>query len=127
MLRLAARYADAINGPANTLERLAQLQQRAGAACVAVGRDPATLAVTVAVLVDFTDGRGVPASLNPARKPPLSGTTEEMATLLRAYAAAGVSHVQLTPLPLTLASVERLAPVLELLDGNAASFVGARA
>jgi probable F420-dependent oxidoreductase len=116
MLRIAARYADAINGPANTVERLAQLQQLASDACVAVDRDPATLAVTAAVLVDFTNGLGVPASLNPARKPPLTGTPEEMAALLSAYAAAGVSHVQLTPLPLTLASVERLAPVLELLD-----------
>jgi probable F420-dependent oxidoreductase len=116
MLRIAARYADAINGPANTLERLAVLKQQAGEACAAVARDPATLAVTVAVLVDFTNGQGVPSSLNPARKPPLSGSAAEMADLLRAYAANGVSHVQLTPLPLTLASVEKLAPVLELLD-----------
>jgi probable F420-dependent oxidoreductase len=118
MLRIAARYADAVNGPANTLERLAQLQVQAADACSAVGRVPGTLAVTAAVLVDFTHGQGVPASLNPARKPPLSGTPQEMAALLRAYAAAGVSHVQLTPLPLTLASVERLAPVLELLDAG---------
>ena len=60
----------------------------------------------------------MPASLNPARKPPLSGTPEQMATLLRDYAAAGAQHVQLTPLPMTLASVERLAPVLELLDAD---------
>jgi hypothetical protein len=48
--------------------------------------------------------------------PPLAGPPEVMATELRAYAAAGIGHVQLVVDPITEATVAALAPVLELLD-----------
>jgi hypothetical protein len=35
---------------------------------------------------------------------------------LRAFAAEGISHVQLVVDPITVASIERLAPVVEELD-----------
>ena len=69
----------------------------------------------MSVLVDFTAGRGVPASINPARLPALSGPPEAIADELLAIAAEGISHIQLTPFPATLAGVEALAPVLEHL------------
>jgi alkanesulfonate monooxygenase SsuD/methylene tetrahydromethanopterin reductase-like flavin-dependent oxidoreductase (luciferase family) len=113
MLRLAARYADMVNGPCTYPDRLAPLHAAVDAACAAVGRDPATLALSAAVLVDFTDGRGIPSSFNSARLPPLSGMPSEIASTLRGFAAGGVTHIQITPIPMTIESVEKLAPVLE--------------
>jgi alkanesulfonate monooxygenase SsuD/methylene tetrahydromethanopterin reductase-like flavin-dependent oxidoreductase (luciferase family) len=48
--------------------------------------------------------------------PPVEGTPEEIAAVLRAFAAEGISHVQLVVDPITLASLDALAPVLEALD-----------
>jgi hypothetical protein len=44
------------------------------------------------------------------------GTTEELATILRAYAAAGIQRVQVWLNPCTVAGHEAYAPVLDLLD-----------
>ena len=44
------------------------------------------------------------------------GVAEEIAATLRAFAAEGIAHVQLVVDPITLASIEALAPVLEDLD-----------
>jgi alkanesulfonate monooxygenase SsuD/methylene tetrahydromethanopterin reductase-like flavin-dependent oxidoreductase (luciferase family) len=99
MLRLTARYADCWNtawlGPAGTLgERRFALE----AACAAEGRDPATLAVTVGVSVDYSGPAR--SAQTPASSPQaLSGSPEEIASGLRGYAEAGVAHVicALTP------------------------------
>jgi alkanesulfonate monooxygenase SsuD/methylene tetrahydromethanopterin reductase-like flavin-dependent oxidoreductase (luciferase family) len=47
---------------------------------------------------------------------PLRGTPDELAEALLAYARAGIGHVQLVLDPITEATVEALAPVLERLD-----------
>jgi alkanesulfonate monooxygenase SsuD/methylene tetrahydromethanopterin reductase-like flavin-dependent oxidoreductase (luciferase family) len=112
MLRLTARYADGWNtawlGPADTLlERRFALE----AACAAEGRDPATLAVTVGVNVDYSvPGRSAqtPASKQQA----LSGSPEEIASGLRGYAEAGVAHVICALAPANAASLARLAEAL---------------
>jgi probable F420-dependent oxidoreductase len=120
MLRLTARHADAWNvyfsRTGNAPSGIPPLRERVDAACRAEGRAPATLERTAAVLVDLTEGRGVPQSVNPSGAPPLAGTPEEIAAALRAYAREGISHVQLYIVPMTLAGLERFAPVLELLD-----------
>ena len=86
------------------------------AACAAVGRDPATLERTVAVLVQLTGGKGRPGgSVHLRSVPPLKGTPEELADALRAFAAAGISHIQLVLDPITLGAIEELAPVLAIL------------
>jgi len=115
MLRLAAKYADQWNvdwrnSPDDIPPYLADLD----AACVEVGRDPKTMGRTVGVEVDMpgNSGRGNSGK----RTPPLSGTPEEMAGVLRAYAALGVSHIQILLDPNTIEALEGLAPVLELLD-----------
>jgi alkanesulfonate monooxygenase SsuD/methylene tetrahydromethanopterin reductase-like flavin-dependent oxidoreductase (luciferase family) len=46
----------------------------------------------------------------------LTGTPDEIAHGLRAFAAVGVSHVQLVIDPITLGSIEALAPALAALD-----------
>lgn len=116
MLDITARLVDAWNGACNTADRYAPLRERVDAACIAAGRDPASLERTVAVLVDFTEGRGIPSSFNPARLPPLAGAPEQIAETLRGLASSGVAHVQITTIPMTIESVEAFAPVIALLD-----------
>lgn len=116
MLEITARLADAWNGACNTADRYAPLRERVDAACLAVGRDPASLERTVAVLIDYTDGRGVPRSFNPARLPPLAGEPQQIAETLFALAKVGASHVQITTIPMTTESIEAFAPVLAALD-----------
>jgi alkanesulfonate monooxygenase SsuD/methylene tetrahydromethanopterin reductase-like flavin-dependent oxidoreductase (luciferase family) len=83
------------------------------AACREVGRDPATLERTLGIMVDLSGRREIPPSLNPGGAQPLSGTPAEIAASIRAYGEQGVSHLQLYPVPNTLATLEALAPVLD--------------
>jgi probable F420-dependent oxidoreductase len=119
MMRLAARYADAWNRDflaANSdvarfsAEDLAAWRSRIDAACAAVGREPATLAPTAAVLIDL------PGTAGREGWGALTGSPEELAEGLRAYARAGFAHVQLWLEPFTVQAVEAFAPTLELLD-----------
>ncbi len=112
MLRLAATHADAWNTAWFGFpdERLQVRLGEIGVACEAVGRDPATLQVTVGLTVradpDKDSGRpGAPAAL-----PCDPGAIEEA---LAAHAALGVSHVQCDVLPATEATWGRF------LDGVA--------
>ena len=57
-------------------------------------------------------GRATPSAIDP----PWQGDPETIADALRAYAREGIAHVQLVLDPITLASLEELAPILELLD-----------
>jgi probable F420-dependent oxidoreductase len=120
MLRLTARYADSWNTcwlgrPTKLAERRAALE----AACAEVGRDPATLEVTVGVAVAYPEPG---ATDQPASDPDkeLSGSAEEIAAGLREYAELGVGHVICACSPNTMASLERLAEALAVYrDGGA--------
>lgn len=85
--------------------------------CREVGRDPATVERTVSIAVDPSGRREFPQhwylqdDLREAR--PLTGTPEEIAASIRAFGAQGVSHLQMYPIPPTLATIEALVPVLE--------------
>jgi sugar phosphate isomerase/epimerase len=48
------------------------------------------------------------------------GSAEELAGILRAYAAAGFSEIQVWLNPCTIAGIEAFAPVLELLNEDPA-------
>lgn len=115
MLRLAARYADIWNAwlafGNSQPDAIPPLREAVDAACRDVGRDPATLARSVAVQVDFLGREQFPPGLAP-----LMGTTEELAEQFRAFAREGISHLQVVLRPTTIETIERLAPVLELLD-----------
>jgi alkanesulfonate monooxygenase SsuD/methylene tetrahydromethanopterin reductase-like flavin-dependent oxidoreductase (luciferase family) len=116
MLRLTAEHADLWNAwGKNFPDRIPEARDKVDAACRAAGRDPATLERTVTVLVDMP-GAGHRAIRE--RGPYLAGSTEELADALRGIAREGVSHVQVVLDPNTIASIERLAPVLALLDGS---------
>lgn len=114
VLQLAAQYADFTNGWLVGQEMAAALashQASVDAACLAVGREPQTLARTVTVEIDVlgkTDGLFGKA---------LTGPPEGVAAALHGLAQAGIAQVQVVLHPLRLASVAAFAPVLELLDG----------
>ena len=120
MLGLVARYADLWNAYFSTTQNSAAnippIREVVDAACPAAGRDPATLGRTVAAYVDFTDTPGGPTSFNGSGAPALTGTPEEIAAGLRAYADEGIEHVQVHILPMTAVGIERFVPVLEALD-----------
>ena len=82
------------------------------AACAAEGRDPATLARSCGVMVHTIPD--VPLTTDAFA--PLRGTPEELAAVLRTYAAEGMGHVQLWIEPIPPAGLAAFAPVLELLD-----------
>ena len=129
MLRLAAQHADAWNAWftrfGNRPEGIAAIREKVDAACAAVGRDPATLARTVAVLVQL-EGQDVARRGGRQEKvPPLRGSPQELADQLRGFAAEGISHVQLVVDPITVRSIERLAPVLHTLSRWSACESGA--
>ena len=86
-------------------------------ACRDVGRDPADIERTVAVLVTLPGGTGrIQGSYAEAAPVALEGSPDLMADALRAYAREGISHVQLVIDPITRGSIEAFAPVLALLD-----------
>lgn len=119
MLRITMPHVDAWNAWyayfGNTPEGYRETRSLVDAACRDVGRDPADVARTVAVLVKLHDG---PSARDFDREPapPVKGSPEAIAEVLRAYAREGVSEVQLVIDPITVEGVERLAPILEALD-----------
>ena len=121
MLRIALPHVESWNAwyawNGNRPEGLARLRETVDAACRDVGRDPATVERTCAILVALPGAQGRPSG-DPEddTAPPLAGSPEELAEALRAYARAGIAHVQLVLDPNTVQSIEAFAPVLGLLD-----------
>ena len=109
-----AWYADTRNTP----DGVPRLRALVDEACAAVGRNPADVERTVAVQVRMPGGTGrIMGDTDPKMAvAPLTGSPEEIAAGLRAYAGEGIGHVQLVVDPITEASVAALAPMLELLD-----------
>jgi alkanesulfonate monooxygenase SsuD/methylene tetrahydromethanopterin reductase-like flavin-dependent oxidoreductase (luciferase family) len=121
MLEIAAPHVDSWNAWfdafGNRPEGIAPLRERVDAAALAAGRDPAAIERTVAVLVRLPGGRGrLQGDTAKDSVPAVTGSSSEIAATLRAFAAEGIAHVQLVVDPITLASLDALAPVLEDLD-----------
>jgi probable F420-dependent oxidoreductase len=121
MLDLMARYADGWNAWftafGNRPEGIPELRQRVDAACRAVGRDPATLERSVAVFVQL-DEKPVErrnADWTKGLQPLRGADPDELAGLLRAFAAQGIAHVQIVLDPITAAGIERLGPAVSVL------------
>ena len=110
MLRLVARYADAWNtawhvDPAVVKQRHEELQQ----VCAEVGRDPATIELTVGTEVHLQPGGDT------SSRPAISGSAEEIARQLHAFAGVGAHHLIVELEPLTPATIEQFGRVVELL------------
>lgn len=112
MFELTARHADAWNMAWFGLpdERLATGRRELAEACVRVGRDPSTLAITVGLEVRYPDlGPGEAAV--PGRA--MEGSPEVIAEGLAAHAALGADHAIVALDPNT---PEALARFLEAVD-----------
>ena len=121
MLNFAAPHIDAWNAWHdwfdNTPEGLAPLNATVDEALRASERDPSEVTRTATVFVQLSGGQGRLSGGEFARPTrPLKGSADQIAEGLRAYAAIGISHLQLVLDPITVEAIEELAPVLELLD-----------
>jgi alkanesulfonate monooxygenase SsuD/methylene tetrahydromethanopterin reductase-like flavin-dependent oxidoreductase (luciferase family) len=116
MANLIATHADAWNvwtvWTENRPSEIPAFQAKVAAACAGIGRDPGTLAGTVAIQINLPGHDEQDGSLVNA----ITGTPEHLAATLREYAELGVRHVQVLLQPSTPAAVEQFAAVLALLD-----------
>jgi probable F420-dependent oxidoreductase len=111
MLQLVAQYADAWNTAWHTdtaivKERHEPLAQ----ACAALGRDPATLEITVG-----TEIRLNPREDDGSPERAISGSSEEIARRLQDFARAGVSHLIVALDSVIPANIEQLGHIAELV------------
>jgi probable F420-dependent oxidoreductase len=108
MLELVARHADAWNLAWFGLpdERLARVRGELVEACERVGRDPATLAITVGVTVRY--GAAATSEDGPA----LTGTPDQVAAGLGAHAEAGADHLIVVLEPCTPETLAEFADAI---------------
>ncbi len=101
----------------NRVDGLTEMLSTIDDACRRAGRDPAGVGYTAAIMIQLPGGRGRRHG-SPGRpsSEPLTGTPDELAAILRAYAAAGIAHVQCVLDPITIESIEAMEPVLRALD-----------
>lgn len=114
MLRLTAQYADSWNTGGPTL---ATKRAELADAAADVGRDPASLEITVSIDVAFPDLGGAPDDARDQSTSLNGATVAELADGLRAYRDAGVGHVMAWLHPLTEASITRFAEAARLVRG----------
>lgn len=122
MLAATAPHVDSWNAwyadTGNTPDGAAAAAEPLAAALRAAGRESDEVARTVAVLVQLPGGTGrtMGDTSDSQQVRPLTGSPEELAAGLRAYADAGITEVQLVLDPITAGSIEALRPVLAALD-----------
>ena len=119
MLGLVAKHADLWNGwlvhGNSAVSEVPAMRAAVDAACIEIGRDPATLGRTIGVMVDQRpEAEWEPDGESPIQ--PIRGTAEEIAATLKAFADEGIEHIQITPRVQGVAGVAALAPVLAELD-----------
>jgi probable F420-dependent oxidoreductase len=111
MLQVTARYADAWNTawhvePTVVKERYEEFKK----ACAEVGRDPASVELTVGTVVRL------PSSNETAdAEKAISGSPENIASQLQRFAETGVTHLIVALEPLNVESIEQFWHIVELL------------
>ena len=117
MLELAVRHADTWSWYVEERSDLAEFGPRLHAllaACEVAGRDPATIGRSAGIVVEPTAVTGAAEVIGV----PVRGSAEEIADALRAFGSGGFTQVEVIVWPPTLAALEAMAPVLELLGGD---------
>jgi probable F420-dependent oxidoreductase len=120
MLRIALPHVDAwnswFNATHNRPDGVAALRAKVDAAARDVGREPAEIERSVAVYVRLGGGAGRLQGNSEALPPPLEGDPERVAEELLAYAASGISEVQLVMDPISAESIAEFARVFPALE-----------
>ena len=124
MLRATMAHADSWNAWYKDIENrpagVPPIRAIVDDACQDVGRDPAEVERTVAVLVRLPGGTGRIEGSDPAtRIVPVDGEPAILAETLRGFAAEGIAHAQLVLDPITRESIAALEPTLAELDRSA--------
>jgi alkanesulfonate monooxygenase SsuD/methylene tetrahydromethanopterin reductase-like flavin-dependent oxidoreductase (luciferase family) len=101
----------------NDLNGLAPLLEQIDTASAAAGRDPGEVEKTVSVYIQLPGGTGRITGRGVLQDDIAhTGSREDLARLLRDYAALGIGHVQLVLDPIDSFSVEEMGEVLRLID-----------
>jgi hypothetical protein len=80
--------------------------------CEGIGRDPASIGRSVGVFVEPGDAKRAEASgLGVA----IMGTIDQITETLAGFANVGVTRVEILPYPMTIDTLEQLAPVMAAL------------
>ena len=122
MLSLVARYADAWNWWASneTLEhieeRLTPIIDLLDQTCEAGGRDPATLGRTLD-LYTIVPNTGTPMRDAPMSQP-VTGTADQIADYILTLGDLGFEEVRCDVFPQTVAAVEAMQPIVELVHNR---------
>jgi alkanesulfonate monooxygenase SsuD/methylene tetrahydromethanopterin reductase-like flavin-dependent oxidoreductase (luciferase family) len=114
MLRLAALHADIWSWFVEERSDLSEFGPRLAAleaACVEVGRDPATIGRSAGIIVEPTAFTGAAEVLGV----PIRGSAAEIADGLGAFQAGGFDHLEIILWPPTLDALEAMDPVLARL------------
>jgi alkanesulfonate monooxygenase SsuD/methylene tetrahydromethanopterin reductase-like flavin-dependent oxidoreductase (luciferase family) len=121
MLRATMPYSDAWNAwfvdIGNRPAGIPSVRSLVDEACREVGRDPAEVERSVAVLIGLPGGSGR-TSADPEYRvvEALPGDPTELADILRAFAREGIAEVQLVLDPITLDSIRALGPLVTDLE-----------
>ncbi len=97
----------------NTVAGFRDVRAKVDEIAESVGRDPATIDATAAVLVRFPGGTGrVMGDYSDSDPAPVTGSPADIAGHLAALAEAGAAHVQLVIDPITTATIELAGEVV---------------
>jgi alkanesulfonate monooxygenase SsuD/methylene tetrahydromethanopterin reductase-like flavin-dependent oxidoreductase (luciferase family) len=122
MMQLVARHADQWNaawyGMPEEATELAERIERQRAACVAEGRDPATLKLTAGIFVSFPHLLAAGTGEQPPEDA-ISGDVEHVAAALADYVQHDVEHLMVHLWPRTAAAVTELARAAEVARDGA--------
>jgi len=120
MMRITLPHADMWNtwhlDYGNRASGLGDLLDLVDDACADVGRDPADVERTAAVYVQLDRGSGRMAGNSEKQaSPPITGSHEEIAAELSAFAEVGLGHVQVVLDPIDAPGVEELGEIARMV------------
>jgi len=119
MLRISLPHVQIWNawlcGGESAATQVPALREIVDTACAGVDRDPAEVERTVSITVDPTGRNELPVSMASDTVKPLTGSPEQIAAGLEAFADEGIRHLQLCLVPNTLETLERFQQVLKAM------------
>ncbi len=103
----------------NTPAGLANMMAWLDSLCIEVGRDPAEVSRTAAIMIQCPGGTGrIYGDTEHESNVAISGSTGDIAAALRGFVMPGLDHVQLVLDPITVESIEWMGGVLEVIDAS---------